>query len=313
MRAEDFLPPILVQELFRIYRENPNWLRVEHVKEWEYSCHFPKKLTVHPIVAPGLKDPSDCLAYYSVSKWLGDGPKVFRPSLSHFELLAEAEIRLPPDQYQQPYPAMLTIVPKGFCETQTAVLIYHQQVKDNPSHDIMVISSWSKGNEEDMINTIKIGVENSMEEAICRWRDPETPAMREALDCFRAALNGNMLLAKHRTLTRPLHPAEFENNRKLLARGGETEKRARERMVGDLREVCFCSEVQKRFDERIVKPWQGGTHARPRPHWRSGHDRMVPCGPGGKDRKLMHFDPVFVCGEDFAGDARDIKVELVGK
>lgn len=42
----------------------------------------------------------------------------------------------------------------------------------------------------------------------------------------------------------------------------------------------------------------GGTHASPDPHWRSGHWRHQACGPGRTERKLTWIELVWVGGKD---------------
>jgi hypothetical protein len=39
---------------------------------------------------------------------------------------------------------------------------------------------------------------------------------------------------------------------------------------------------------------KGGTHASPRLHWRRGHFRRQPCGPGFSERKTIWLEPVLV-------------------
>lgn len=45
----------------------------------------------------------------------------------------------------------------------------------------------------------------------------------------------------------------------------------------------------------VRHPRQGGSHASPRPHWRSAHERRVPVGPRAKnERKVVRIKPIWV-------------------
>jgi hypothetical protein len=47
-----------------------------------------------------------------------------------------------------------------------------------------------------------------------------------------------------------------------------------------------------------------GTHASPRIHWRRGHIRKQPHGPGRIERKLIWIEPVLVGVSDLSGLAK---------
>jgi hypothetical protein len=51
---------------------------------------------------------------------------------------------------------------------------------------------------------------------------------------------------------------------------------------------------------RIQRADGGGTHNSPRLHWRRGHFRQQPCGPGGKERKTIWLEPTLVGGDSAA-------------
>ena len=45
----------------------------------------------------------------------------------------------------------------------------------------------------------------------------------------------------------------------------------------------------------VGRPRQGGSHASPRPHWRSAHEKRVPVGPRAKnERKVVRIKPIWV-------------------
>lgn len=49
---------------------------------------------------------------------------------------------------------------------------------------------------------------------------------------------------------------------------------------------------------RLKRHPLGGHHASPRGHWRRGHYRAVPCGPGRTQRRTVWIEPVFVSPEE---------------
>lgn len=55
-----------------------------------------------------------------------------------------------------------------------------------------------------------------------------------------------------------------------------------------------------------------GTHESPHPHWRKGHYRHQPYGPGNSLRKLIMIPPVFVCGDKYLGGLDTTSVTMKG-
>lgn len=53
--------------------------------------------------------------------------------------------------------------------------------------------------------------------------------------------------------------------------------------------------LRPQSSQSVRRPQQGGSHASPRPHWRSAHERRVPVGPREKnERKVVRIGPIWV-------------------
>jgi hypothetical protein len=128
------------------------------------------------------------------------------------------------------------------------------------------------------------------------------------LICRRVALN-LILLATNYGLTDP-QPYNRPHYEDMLKR----RKKRPDIYDKQLKNYPFYYQIQQTLPltktRRDPSPYQGGTHASPRPHWRSGHWKTQHYGPGNSLEKEIFVEEVHVNAHRYAGSGQDVKVVM---
>lgn len=284
-RVSDIIPKSMVGPLTELGKTD--WAVLEMTGPETSAIHVKD----YPdFIEPMMKTPHDKLAVFSIAKWLAPGPKTLRLTDLQCQALAETELRLPPEDYRQPFPALLVDFGKGFVERHEVgprcVLCYHQP-------PFLCFLVFSRDNKHDVISGLRLDLVKDLEETISKYHDTVTPEEAEAsTEALRVAINANLLLVNYGHTVSPLLPVERASNERLARRGNE---KARERLSYDLFRVDFEQNTVV-YDVQEPSPVGIGTHASPRPHWRRGHWRRQHHGKGGELVKNVFIRPVLVKG-----------------
>ncbi len=259
---------------------------------------------------------------WSLSKMYASGPKLFRPTLEQCEAMSQVELQIPFSEYAQPYPTIIYEYPKEFCEVMAAnlgcirfpsVALCHQ----SETGFIHVSSLFSQG---DAITALLPPREGETIEEVLVLRPTGQTDHNEAEftlgeTLHRIALNFSLMMTHYRVVDKPLNKDAWRKHREM-AKDKDNEKRDKGKRLAsqDIRLIAFEQHIAM-YDERVERasgPHEvTGRHVRP--HWRKGHWRMQPHGPGNSLRKRLLIKSLMVKKELFVGDMVDTKVVYEGK
>lgn len=297
MRPTAIFPQELIDELLRLYRIDRRWATIEmkdsgeHV---EYIC-LPKYKTW---LVNSCQRGADYLGMYSSSIWLGDGPKIFRPSPDLCQALENVDVNLSITDYSQPFPAVLIVLPPGRYGPFTSVLCYHEP-------GIFVASLFSADHENDIVTTVcERQKEIHMEESLRRFDQSFSVDDKNSPPALRVACNACLLLSSHPHTLSFLYPKEVETDQRLSREKTERGDRARKRLPLAVQQVSFDREVVFRRVES--RPYDGKPTGASMPsHWRSGGWARQTHGPNNSLRKWILRPPVLVRADLFMGPISD--------
>jgi hypothetical protein len=233
-----------------------------------------------------VTDPFTLTTLIVESKLLAQGPRVFCPSMQHVRDLESVEIPLPVEDYDQPYPVMVVDFPLEYGLAKYA-LLYH-----NKEYDYILA-------------TTHYAVDDSSSCAICFHEVEETLAglSNKQERPLRAALNLCMMLYHGGSSSKLLDPDQAKRNKKL-AKSHIIEKRRQGRQaLREQIELVTLDQDIRAFARRQYDALPVGEKGPcKRPHWRRGHKRMQPFGPGRSQKKEIRIPPSLIHPELF-GDS----------
>jgi hypothetical protein len=236
-------------------------------------------------------------------KILATGPKLFKVNRETCEALAQVEPNIAVNDYQQPYEAMIVeldqewvrslgIPPNGLQMPRYALLWHHKPLG-------MVVCSLVRDSSCTGLTMIMVmgGRKNTIEEMLYvdgaqfggRSEDGDA---EYAYKLHRVALNYSLLAVHLGTKsTGWADPKWHAKHAKLKGERGELFR------LGDIELMDLAQKIQLVRRERINDGGQDGDGTPHKPHWRRGHFRNQPCGPGRSQRKLVFIAPVFIHSE----------------
>lgn len=238
-----------------------------------------------------------------------DGPKLFKPSAAQCLAMERVDVRVPIADYRQPYPALIVELPDDYrhavaarCSVTAAcpryVFVRHW---DAANGGPAFFSFGSIGGDELLYFFQDRHEFPTMEDALRTHatRNAGEEAVSEAMT--RVCVNLCLLLTIHGCRRQSSNPRELERLRRRADDASVVQRRTHVEFVTLERDVVVRHEVAPK------RAAQGGTHASPGPHWRRGHVRNVPCGPGRREKRLVFVPPVFVNAAKFVGDVGDTR------
>jgi hypothetical protein len=314
LRPEKLFPKLLRDELLRLASVRVDWMTTAEM-DGPYPGDGPspglspdddpsmthynivKRVEARPWLRRMCTDGASWMGMLSASRWLHDGPKVFRLSAGQREALANVEVKLMLSEYRQPFPAVLV-------ETEQppfrSALVYH-----DPDCMTIVISLMTPDNLDDIITTGN-GPKCNLERTISKF-DPEARTHSGAAHkATRIALNACLALTHYGCeATKALFPGEQASDRGLVARGGKSAAAAADRLLISPNLVTFSQEVVLHKERRAtpaVDGQAGDSGREMSTHWRRGHWAKMACGVGRADRRLVFRRPVLVRADLFSGE-----------
>jgi hypothetical protein len=290
-RVPDIFPAVLVEELIRLARMDRDWVDIQMVDgDVSYQAKPKYPTWLRRVMNTG----ADVFGIWASSRWLIDGPKVFRPTVMQCQAMEQIEVKLLFEEYSQPYPALLVDLPPGVYEPFHSVLAFQ-------SKDILVFTLLSRDHLNDVTTTVsRLAQKGWIEESLQKFDDSCQDLHGTAGRALRIAANSCLALTNHETSTGFLFPEDVKRDQRLATEKNERGQRARDRL--NLHALCIA------FKRTVIlHKTEGGGESDPTgrevgTHWRRGHWRMTPCGSGRKERRRVLIPPVLVRADKFIGD-----------
>lgn len=236
------------------------------------------------------------------------GPKLFEPTVEQCEGLEHTEIRLPVEEYSQPFPVMLIKFPKEYVERTEQIIgmplanyytaRWFEREQVIYLHGLHTDKSKARGG-DDCIYFCTLG--QMMEHAMAIG-DPRCDRI------WRVILNSMLLLMHGGYKSEPSHPEHLKKCR----------ERMRKKPLDSTRREIDTHVYNVRLDREIVvrktvvrEIGESGddTGRSPSPHWRRGHWAHQRYGPGRKEVKLILRPAVFVLERKFMGNKADMSTQ----
>ena len=331
MRPTDLFPGIMISELLRCHRANPNW--VETVTK--DGLHYTMKVNVDSWLTSFWKKAVDGFAMLAASAWLGNGPKVFQPTAQQCRAMEEIDVNITLTEHSQPYPAILIELPAKAYLPFSSVMCHRSErlltcVLHTPRDAREIAKNIErlgveKGIEASLGYEIATAITDrtgSLEKSIRIFNDDCKEEALTATKAFRVGINSCLALSHFGCHADLLFPKEVEQDRSLLSSKKHSDgakAKARERLKVAPMVVKFDQEVILHRTERGAdkSPEFSGLTGRESPaHWRRGHWASQPCGKMivGEDgrrkwteqRKVVLRPAVLVRADRIGKDQREL-------
>jgi hypothetical protein len=283
-------------------------------------------------------DPIGTFWYYTLSKSLAGGPKLFRPLPEQCEALQHSSASYSFDDYKQPYPVIILEIPPDYGntlkreynipDTPKFVLVHH----DDQKKFINVSAFFNRSN---VITHVTPRREEfkTIEDAIIGNRPNRSDGLAKELmhnlvdaefdaaeNVQRLGVNFAMMMSLYSVKDYgPLDPQKYkqwQQEARAKRRGNIPTRRAMEAQANLAASVNLLKFDQKvEFYDEVVENVPEGEAVEmdllkksPRSHWRRGHFANQPYGPGLRERKIIFRKPVMVRAGAFFGDVKNTSV-----
>lgn len=301
MRHTEIVPKDIVDELIRLAKLDPDWVEFVELGYPKYSAKL--KQEVRTDLWKFVHTGADAFGLLAVSQWLVDGPKLFRPTPEQCAALEQVEVRIPLEDYAQPYPTLLIELPKGKYMPFTSVLCFLH------SRPYFIGSLRSEDNKDDVITTVTRGHGVFMEESLQSFDDDCKNLSSSAGRALRVACNSCLALVHHGHHLSYLFPKEVERDQRLAKEDTERGERARGRLDLAVQVASFDQSVTLHRVQRGSWDGEPGCSGRSvSPHWRRGHWRMQAFGVDRSQRRRILIPPVLVRSDLFGGGTENTSV-----
>lgn len=300
MRPTELIPQPLHDELLRLGRLDPHWVQIHDLKDGSYEATARQDTWSRKIWAAG----QDAFALLAASRWLADGPKIFRATEEQCRALEQVDVNLTLTDYSQPYPALLVELPKGLYSPFHSVLCF----KDGT---FLSCSLFSDGNLNDIVTTVRQTAE-PVETSLRKFDEDCRDLADKAAPALRVACNSCLALSHYGNRLDYLFPKEVERDKALSKEWSDRGAKALARIPLAVQVVTFDQEIKLHRVERGPTAEPGSPTGRHMPpHWRRGHWAMVPCGAGRIERRRVLRRPTLVRADLFVGDKSQTQTTYV--
>jgi len=309
------------------------------IGEKEFKNHPPEFWRQLRIILLSIQiDPVGTFWYYTLSKSLAGGPKLFRPLPEQCEALQHSSASYSFDDYKQPYPVIILEIPPDYGNT----LKQEYQIPDTPKfvlvhHDdqkkfINVSAFFNRSNVITHV-TPRRDEFKTIEDAIIRSRPNRNDGLAKefmpnlvnaefdaAENVQRLGVNFAMMMSLYSVKDYgPIDPQKYkqwQQEARAKRRGNIPTRRAMEAQVNIAASVNILKFDQKvEFYDEVVENVPEGEAVEmdllkksPRSHWRRGHFANQPYGVGLRERKIIFRKPVLVRAGAFFGDVKNTSV-----
>jgi hypothetical protein len=269
---------------------------------------------------------SSCTESYVMSRTLAEGPKVFAFSDAlTCEALENFDLSVSTADYLQPFPSVVIELPADY--TKKRVVPFEEGshspdfliVRHEPDAGCVLVTMHLTSHQV-LTRLLKLDPAWTLEEMWAKgarsWEAKDTLSMtseEKALGSSLCKLALNVCLMATAYGVKSLGPANPSNYERLKRHATLARKRGREQQEKADLEVrlmpirySFAQEVTLYRKEPATDRHgvgEGGWTVSP--HWRRGHWRSVPCGPGRQERRRVAIPSVLVNGHLFVGSPGD--------
>jgi hypothetical protein len=288
MRPTDLFPKMLVEELVRLHRLNPDWMEVyaDPDSQTHFGCRFRVKTALIGEVAYTAQEKAGSLA---ISRWVGGGPKVFIPTPQQCRAMEQVEVNLTSAEFTSPYEAMAVKLPDGMYPPYRAVIVFK-----HPASGHLILSCHSVTMLDDIVSVTRGDSPKSLDSFLCSFEEECRNTAPQAAMAMRVSTNLCLALANFGSRMEYMYPAEVASDKSLAREKSERGERARRRIPLAVQRVSFSQEVQLHRTETTARGEYATTGASMPPHWRRGHWAMQVHGKGRAERKRIFRAPVLV-------------------
>ena len=269
---------------------------------------------------------SSCIEGYVTSRMLAEGPKIFAFDALTCEALENFDLSVSTADYLQPFPTVVIELPPDY--TRQRVVPFEAGthapdflvVRHEPDAGCVLVTMHLTSHQV-LTRLLKLDPAWSLEEMWAKgarsWDGKDTLGMTPeevALGSALSKLALNVCLLATTYGVRCLGPANPAHHERLKRYAVLARKRGREQQEkADLEvkmapvQYAFAQEVtlyqQEQGEVRAAANGNGGWTVSP--HWRRGHWRSQPCGPGRQERRRVAIPSVLVNAHRFLGSPGD--------
>jgi len=272
---------------------------------------------VQTVLAMGA---SSCIETLVMSRTLAEGPKVFTFDALTCEALENFDLSISTADYQQPFPSVVIELPPDYSRKRVVPFDAGQHspdfvtVRHEPAaHCVMVTMHMTS--HQVLTRLLKLDpawtVEEMWHKGQRSWdakdsleMTPEEKALGSVLS--KMALNVCLLATAYgvRCLG-PANPSHYERLKRQVKvaakKGGEQQERAERELRTAAVRYAFAQEITL-FQRETAEGDSGRGGWTVTPHWRRGHWRWQPCGPGRSERRRIAIPSVLVNGHKMVVD-----------
>jgi hypothetical protein len=269
---------------------------------------------------------SACIESYVMSRTLSGGPKLFTFDALTCEALENFDLNVATTDYLQPFPSVIVELPPNY--TRKRVVPFEEGshapdfliVRHEPQAECVLVAMHLTSGQV-LTRLLKLDPAWTVEEMWAKgartWgakdslgMTPEETALGSALS--KLALNVCLMATAYgvRCLG-PVNPSQYERLKRYAKlarkRGPEQQQKADLEVRLMPMQYAFAQEVTLYHREPGEVPTQahGSGGWTVTPHWRRGHWRWQPCGPGRQERRRVAIPSVLVNAHLFLGAASD--------
>ena len=265
---------------------------------------------------------SACTESYVMSRTLAEGPKVFAFDALTCEALENFDLSLSTADYLQPFPSVVIELPEDY--TKMRVVPFERGthapdfliVRHEPEAGCVLMAMHMTSHQV-MTRLLKLDpawtLEEMWEKGARAWdakdslgMTPEETALGNALS--KLALNVCLMATAYGTkCLGPANPSHYERLKRYAKlackRGREQQEKADMEVRTMPVRYSFAQEVTLYRREQATGHSEGEGKGgwTVSPHWRRGHWRAQPCGPGRQERRRVAIPSVLVNGHLFVG------------
>jgi hypothetical protein len=245
-------------------------------------------------------------------RWYHDGPKTIEINNHQFDALKQFDLKISSDMFRAPYPVFRLKLPSNVMKRARNELgefeLFDFVIC---SYDDSIFKMYMPGVKDSIYYFEVLEKDRSLEDILMEDIDRITPTVFSTRKVDRPVVGKGII----DNFTRDLLRAVW--NLSLLMTNGYTKHTVRKKQLKsdtpyprecDVEEilsfeqsVCTIGRM-KQSDGHDEMPVDGNAK---RPHWRRGHWRQQRCGPGGRDRRPIFIDDIFVRSDLFSGETSD--------
>jgi hypothetical protein len=261
---------------------------------------------------------SACIETLVMSRTLAEGPKIFTFDALTCEALENFDLGISTTDYQQPFPSVVIELPLDYTRERVVPFDAGQHspdfviVRHEPAGNCIMIAMHMTSHQV-LTRLLKLDPTWTLEEMWAKGQrswdakdslemTPEEKVLGSALS--KMALNVCLMATAYGVeCLGPANPSHYERLRRHVKVAAKKDREQKERAESELRTApvryAFAQEITL-FHRETAEADSGRGGWTVTPHWRKGHWRWQPCGPGRSERRRIAIPSVLVNGHRMA-------------